>query len=163
MTYSSMDSGSCREFHCQIRACPSDTYPPTVKDTDRQIMASSNDRKKTRSTTLRLGPAVPAGPHPESDTENHPRAWRPNVARPGRHGCLPAKGHGSRKQKQDGRIVPVRQVAVCCLGGGKIDDGAAVQAPAGLESAYIHEDSKSGKATSRIAAFNAKALMTMSK
>ena len=30
-----------------------------------------------------------------------------------------------------GRAVPVRRITVCGLGGGKIDDGAAVQAPAG--------------------------------
>ena len=36
-----------------------------------------------------------------------------------------------RKQKQGGCAVPIRRVTVCGSGGGKIDDGAAVQAPAG--------------------------------
>ena len=39
-------------------------------------------------------------------------------------------GDGCR-QEQGGRAVPVRRVAVCGPGGGKIDDRVAVQAPAG--------------------------------
>ena len=40
-------------------------------------------------------------------------------------------GGDGRKQEQCGRTVPVRRVAVCGPGGGKIDDWDAVQAPAG--------------------------------
>ena len=54
--------------------CPRDIYSHTVRDMDRQIMASSNDHKETRSTTVRLGLAVLAGPHPEHSAGNHLRA-----------------------------------------------------------------------------------------
>ena len=52
---------------------------------------------------------------------------------PGRHDGVPAEHHGCRKQEQGGRAVPVHWVAVCGLGGGKIDDWIAVLAPVGLE------------------------------
>ena len=66
-----------------LRVCPRDIYSHTVKDMDRQIVASSNDRKETRLTTVRLDPVVPTGPHPKHDTGNHPRACDPYVAKPG--------------------------------------------------------------------------------
>ena len=67
------------------QVCPRDIYSHTVRNKDRQIVASIHDRKETRSTTPRLGSAVPAGPHPEYDIGNHLRAWRPVrwQARPG--------------------------------------------------------------------------------
>ena len=45
-------------------------------------MASSNDRKETRSATVRLDPTVSVGAYPEHNTGNSPRDWRPDVARP---------------------------------------------------------------------------------
>ena len=39
--------------------CPRDIYSHTVRNKDRWIVASFNDHKETRSTTVRLGPAVP--------------------------------------------------------------------------------------------------------
>ena len=119
------------------RVCPRDIYSHTVRDMDRRIVALIHDRKKTQSTTPRLGPAVPAGSHLKHDTGNHLGTWRPVRCQAwlGWHGSVPADGNGRRKQEQGGRAVPVHRVAVCCLGG-KIDGGAVVQAPVGDEGNY---------------------------
>ena len=66
-----------------LRVCPRDIYSHTVKDMDRKIVASSNDHKETGSATPRLGPAVPAGPHPEHGTWIIREFGDPHVAKSG--------------------------------------------------------------------------------
>ena len=46
-------------------------------------MASSNDHKETRSTTVRFGPAVPAKPHPNTILGIIPYLGDPYDAKPG--------------------------------------------------------------------------------
>ena len=86
------------------RVCPRDIYSHTVRDMDRQIVAPTHDRKETRSATPQLGPAVPAGPHPEHDAGNHPRVWRPVrcQARPGWNGSVPAECHVATNRNKSG-------------------------------------------------------------
>ena len=63
------------------------------------------------------------------------------------------------QQEQGGRAVPVRRVAVCYFGGGKIDDGVAVQVR--LEAVNIHEDSKSSHTAARVAPIIMEVFSTM--
>ena len=77
--------------------CPRDIYPRMTKDMDRQITASPNDYKETRSTTIRFGSAVPVWSHAEYRAGNNQGAWESvrRQARPGRHDCISAWRHGS--------------------------------------------------------------------
>ena len=72
-----------------LRVCPRDIYSHTVKDMDRQIVASSNDRKETRSTTVRLGPAVLPGPIRNTILGIIHEFGYPYVAKPGMVAYLP--------------------------------------------------------------------------
>ena len=92
----------------QLRAwlCPTDIYSPKIaRHNDPMIAARPNEKRKTRSATIRPGPAASAGPHTEHDTEDSRGSGRPipGQARTGRHDRLPAKGHGRRLHSHGSR------------------------------------------------------------
>ena len=69
------------------------------------IATRPNEKNKTRSATIRAGPAAPAGPHTGHDAGDSRGSGRPipDQARTGRHDRLPAKGHGRRLHPHGGR------------------------------------------------------------
>ena len=69
------------------------------------IAARPNEKRKTRSATIRAGPAASVGPHTEHDTEDSRGSGRPIPGQTwaGWHDRLPAKGHGRRLHPHGGR------------------------------------------------------------
>ena len=69
------------------------------------IAARPNKKRKTRSATIRPGPAASVGPHTEHDTEDSRGSGRPipGQTRTGRHDRLPAKGHDRRLHSHGSR------------------------------------------------------------
>ena len=129
--------------------CPRGIYSHTVRDMDRQIVASTNDRKETQSTTPRLGPAVPAGLILNTILEIIQEIGDPHVVK---------SFLGDMTMYLPGAMLPPTRTrrahrsstpSHCLLPCGKINDGAAVQVR--LKAANIHEDSKSSHTAARIA------------
>ena len=81
------------------RLCPTDIYSlKIVGHNDPMIAARPNEKKKTRSATIRAGSVASAGPHTGHDTEDSGGSGRPLPGQTwtGRHDRLPAKGHDRR-------------------------------------------------------------------
>ena len=86
--------------------CPTDIYSLKIaRHNDPMNAARSNEKKKTRSATIRPGSAASARPHTGHDTKDSRRSGRPlpGQTRTGRHDRLPAKVHDRSLHSRVGR------------------------------------------------------------
>ena len=76
-----------------------------ARHNDPMIAARPNEKKKTRSATIRPGPAASAGSHTGHGTDDSGGSGRPLPGQilTGRHDRLPAKDHGRRLHPHGGR------------------------------------------------------------